>query len=135
MPERVARLAIFIVVGMLAAGCSTLPSEDPDRADATAREPVLLDALCRTQSAGLDLETARTSFEAAHRPLHEVAAELADVDRELAGRLHVAKQATESALQTDDADLVAERASELTEVTRQGLVALGRATSECSGTP
>lgn len=133
MPERVARLAILVVVGMLAAGCATLPSSDPGRADVAAHEPVLLDALCRTQAAGSDLEAARTSFEAAHRPLHEVAAELADVDRELAGRLHVAKQSTEAALQTDDADVVGERVSELTEVTRQGLAALGRATSECSG--
>lgn len=133
MPERIARLASLVVAGMLAAGCSTLPSNDPDRADVTAHEPDLLDALCRTQAAGSSLEAARTSFEAAHRPLHEVAAELADVDRGLAGRLHVTKQATEAALQTDDADLVAERVRELTEVTRQGLVALGRATSECSG--
>lgn len=133
MPDRVARLAMTVAAALLTTACSAAASDRQGRAEAETNDG-LVEALCSTRTAAPDLEAARANFAAAHGPLHELAAELTEVDRQLTGRLHVAKQATEAVLREEDAALIAVRAAELTEVTRQALHALGREAPECAGT-
>lgn len=71
-----------------------------------------------------DLDSLIDAFAAAHVSLHEVAAEVAEVDRGLAGRLHVAKQATETALSDDEPDAAAARLRERHAVARESMVAV-----------
>lgn len=133
MPDWVARLAMTVAAALLTTACSAAVPDRQGRAEVATNDSVI-EALCSTRTAASDLEAARASFAAAHGPLHELAAELTEVDRQLTGRLHVAKQATEAALREEDAALIAARVDELTEVARQALHALGRETPKCAGT-
>ena len=108
-----------------AAGCGG----GEEGADAsTGRYGGTYEALCQASEAARqgDAEAAeRLFFDRAHQPLHQLAAEVSDVDRTVAARLHEAKAATEAAVNGDgDAEVLAR----LTGATRAALEATGHPT-------
>lgn len=121
-PER--SLTALLGVAAFAVSACAGPADVAQEADDGGTYPGLAQTLCRATSTG-------DTKAAAHAPLHELAAAVADVDRELAGRLHVAKQATEAALRGDDADLAAARLEELHAVARESLTAVGETPPAC----
>jgi hypothetical protein len=133
--EPAKRLTVLAVVVALATTACAGPTEgtSPAAGDNAGAYPRLGETLCGAVSTS-DVEAAATAFAAAHGPLHELAADVAGVDRELAGRLHVAKQATEAALSADDHELAAARLQELHTVARESLIAVGEDTAPCGDT-
>lgn len=132
MPDRsVVVAATVALLALTTAGCSATAtsSATEDVAAVDASGASMIASLCRLQRT-TDGDTIRDRFGQIHGPLHDVAADVAEVDRELAGRLHVAKQATEVALDGDPTTLRL-RAVELVEVVHDSLRALGREVGTC----
>lgn len=132
MRERERSLTALLAVAAFAVSACTGAAGVAQEADDDGAYPGLARTLCRATSTG-DTQAAADAFAAAHAPLHELAADIAEVDRELAGRLHVAKQATETALRGEDADLAAARLDELHGVARESLIAVGVNPPACDG--
>lgn len=132
MREPVRGVPVLALVATLAMTACTGAAEgtSPEAGDDAGAYPRLGETLCGAVSTS-DVEAAATDFAAAHGPLHELAADVAGVDRELAGRLHVAKQATGAALRANDTDLAAARLRELHAVARESLIAVGEGTAAC----
>lgn len=124
-----APLLVPAVVLLLAAGLTACAGG----ATATAEEPVTA-ALCGAMDAA-DGATAAEIFERdAHPPLHDLADEVADVDRGLAGALLEAKFAVETLTRSDtDAPepLLRQRLADLDVEVRRALDALDRAPTDC----
>lgn len=101
---------------------------------ASGQDDGLVPALCAAIEAP-DAATATDIFEAdVHQPLHEVADEIAAVDRSIATSLLEAKFDVEMVVRSDtDApdDLVRDRLTTLTEHTRAALDALDRPAPSC----
>ncbi len=117
-------LAACAVTIALAAACTS-----------TAAAPTgLLVALCDAAAAP-DVDTAREAFDVrAHQPLHELADELATVDRAAAAALLQSKFAVESAIAGQDPaplPILTARLETLIESTREGLRALDRPAPAC----
>ena len=132
MPDRsVAVAATVVLLTLTTAGCSatTTSSRTEDVPSLPEPRASMVASLCRLQHT-TDPAEMHDGFARVHGPLHDVAADVAEVDRELAGRLHVAKQATEVALDGDPTTLRL-RTVELLEVLRASLRALGRDDGTC----
>ena len=132
MPDRsVVVAATVALLALTTAGCSATATssgtEDVTAVDESGASMVT--SLCRLQHS-TDGDAVRDGFGRLHGRLHDLAADVAEVDRELAGRLHVAKQATEVALDGDPTTLRL-RAVGLVEVVRESLRALGRDDGTC----
>lgn len=93
------------------------------------------EGLCRAAAhASEDTDAARREFyDAVHQPLHELAVEIAEVDRTLAARLLAAKESVEIDLDNDQASLVASL-SELIAAMDASLDEAGHAQPQCLAT-
>lgn len=103
---RATGIALVAVVS-LAAACGGDGYDTGDSAAASSPFRAMGDALCDAaeQAADGDAEGSRRAFlDGAHQPLHELAADTAEHDRTAAADLLEAKEAVESA---DDSDLAA----------------------------
>lgn len=93
--------ATFVVVGLSLVSCGgERPSADPYLSAGSG--------LCDASAAADvgELELARQGFyDTAHQPLHQLAVEVADVDRALAARLLEAKESVESGLDSGGSEL------------------------------
>lgn len=124
-----ARLLVPAAVLALAAGLAGCAGG----ATATAEEPVTA-ALCRAM-AGADAGGAGEIFERdAHGPLHDLADEVAEVDRDLAASVLEAKFAVETLTRADteppDA-LLRQRLTDLDVEVRRALDSLDRPPTDC----
>jgi len=80
-----------------------------------------------------DIDAAGDEFyDTAHQPLHDLAAEVAEVDREVAARLLEAKEAVESDLDTRPSGL-GESFQVLVSATNEALTATGHSPMPCAG--
>lgn len=131
-------MGAMLILG--AAACA--PADDPTFAEPATDTAAPVDGavvtdLCAARVGGGDVDATADAFARAHGPLHDLARELADHDRALAGRLHEAKQQAEAALQAspDDRRLAVEL-DRLLEVTRESLQRLGvTAPDSCPSPP
>lgn len=95
--------AAVVILALSTVGCGGSPGPDDPYASAASG---LCDASARAEMGELDM--ARQAFyDTAHQPLHDLAAEVAEVDRGLAARLLEAKESVESGLESDGSDLAA----------------------------
>ena len=79
-----------------------------------------------------DVDAAGVEFyDTAHQPLHDLAAEVAEVDRALAARLLEAKEAVESGLETRETEL-GESFRALVAAADEALTATGHSPSPCA---
>lgn len=132
MPDRsvvVAATATLLV--LTSAGCSATATSAGAEDVAAVDQPdaSMVASLCRLQH-NTDRDAVRDGFGQIHGRLHDLAADIAEVDGELASRLRVAKQATEVALE-GDATTLRLRTVELVEVVRESLRALGGDDGTC----
>ena len=90
-------------------------------------------ALCLVRDGADDIEAADATFQdRAHGPLHDLVTAVQDDDRELAGRLLVAKQAVENGLSGgEDPEQLAEDTDRLIAVTGDALQTVGMEAPEC----
>jgi hypothetical protein len=70
-------------------------------------------------------------YDTAHQPLHDLAAEVSDVDRAVAARLLEAKEAVESSLEGDQSEL-GDSFHSLIAAADQALTATGHSQTPCS---
>ncbi|MBW3548955.1 MAG: hypothetical protein KY452_12610 [Actinobacteria bacterium] len=115
----------LVVLATVSAACGG-GDQGPDQS--TGRYGSTYEALCQASEAARqgDAEAAeRVFFDRAHQPLHQLAAEVSDIDRTVAARLHEAKAATEAGLNGDDN---AEALARLTDATRASLEAIDHPT-------
>ncbi|HEV2071778.1 MAG TPA: hypothetical protein VGR26_18490 [Acidimicrobiales bacterium] len=115
----------LVVLATVSAACGG-GDQGPDQS--TGRYGNTHQALCQASEAARrgDAEAAeRVFFDRAHQPLHQLAAEVSDIDRTVAARLHEAKAATEAGLNGDDN---AEALARLTDATRASLEAIDHPT-------
>lgn len=118
--------ATLMLVGLSLASCS---AEPPPADPYVSAGSGLCDASASADMGELDL--ARQAFyDTAHRPLHQLAAEVADVDRTLAARLLEAKESVESGLD-DDGSRLAESFRTLLGAVDDSLRATGHSPISC----
>jgi hypothetical protein len=91
----------------------------------------LVAALCDAAAADTVEAADRRFMSGAHGPLHDLARAVVEVDRQVAARLHEAKQAAEAALAAGEQHDVERRLAELTEATRTSLEALDQPAPGC----
>ncbi len=117
------RVAAAVAASALAlTGCGEDPGSAPT---ATTEIPGVIDALCAARDAG-DSDRARTiSFDRAHDPLHELAADLSDEDRGTEARLLEAKQRVEADLTSDASPDLVDDLDELITATADAMEANG----------
>ncbi len=118
-------VAVVLAAGVLAA-CSSAPADG-------ATDGVLA-PLCEAIAAADGTEAAEVFESRAHQPLHELADEVAGVDRDVAARLLEAKFAVETVVRDDAAApdaLVRQRLEDLAVEVRAGLTALDRPAPDC----
>lgn len=130
MPDRtIVTLAAAVVLltacGTDAPGAAREPAPDIDTIDGER----LVGDLCTAADAD-DVEDARRAFMNAHGPLHDLARDVVEEDRQVAARLHETKQQTEAALD-DDADDLGRNLDELLDATRASLEKLGQPARGC----
>ena len=129
--EQAVRRALVIVAAVLTVGLPACAGGTTSAAEGTdATLPALCDAL-----AAPDAAEAGTVFESrAHQPLHQLADEVAGVDRGVAADLLEAKFAVETVVREDvgapDA-LVHQRLEDLTAQVRRALATLDRPAPAC----
>lgn len=79
-----------------------------------------------------DIEGAESQFyDTVHQPLHDLAAEVSEVDRVIAARLLEAKEAVESRFETDSAGL-GEAFRSLVSAVNESLTAIGHDSPPCT---
>lgn len=84
--------------------------------------------LCAARAAVDDPDAAADAFARSHGPLHDLAREIGDRDRQVAARLHEAKQQVEAAIASPSPSppaQLAARLERLVDATRRGLEVLG----------
>lgn len=107
----------------------TAAPEPTDDLDAVDRDRLVGDLCAAADADGI--EDARRAFMNAHGPLHDLAREVVEADRQLAARLHEAKQRTEAALDEGDQDGVAGNLDALIEATRASLETVDQPVGGC----
>lgn len=131
-----AGLLLFATVACSPAGDRPSAQSWPPEPTPAFAEDVIVVNLCDARDRAHDHQEAAHAFARAHGPLHDVARQLADHDRALAGRLHEAKQQVESALQASPDDrALADRLDQLLQVARNGLERLGATVTDLCLSP
>lgn len=102
------------------------PTPDVDTVDGER----LVGHLCAAADAD-DVGDAGRAFMNAHGPLHDLARDVVESDRQVAARLHEAKQQTEAALEGGDADDLGRNLDELIDATRASLETVGQQVGGC----
>lgn len=130
-----ARLLTLVGVALLVScgGGADSGSAPPGPASPGDARPAMMGALCDAAAAETAEEAAGYFYGSAHRPLHELAAAVADRDRQRAARLLEAKRAVEDALPDGSgagADWPA-RLDDLEEATRAALEVMGSPAPPC----
>lgn len=127
--------AALLALAVTVAGCagsadatSPSPAASPDGA-----QLAIVADLCRARAASDDPRAAEaTFFGDAHTPLHELADDVATVDRQAAARLLVAKNAVESAMAEDAPPaMLRHRLATLVAATSAALDTLGTPATGC----
>ncbi|MBW3619019.1 MAG: hypothetical protein KY461_02135 [Actinobacteria bacterium] len=148
MPDRkgIAVLAALVLAacGGESAELSTVPSSPSSAASPTAvagqpAEAVddvvdgerLVGALCDATAATTAAEAERAFMSGAHGPLHDLARQVVDVDRDVAARLHETKQQTEAALEDGDLEAIDRNVVALTAETQRSLATIGQPVGGC----
>lgn len=129
LPDRLRILLDLPVAAAMVAGCAAPDAHTvafPTVSQGPAA-PDVVDGLCADRTNVDDSKATADAFARAHGPLHDLAWELADIDRGQATRFLGAKQQVESASDGDaDSRQLAARLDRLLDATRQGLDALDR---------
>jgi hypothetical protein len=108
-------------------GCGGSDGDDPYRSVASG----LCEAAMKAE-AGDTAGAEEVFYDIVHQPLHDLAAATSEVDRALAARLLEAKEAVESGLDTDQAD-VGEVFQALVAAAGEALVTTGHDGVPCAG--
>lgn len=136
MPERRRPLASLVVASLLLVACgdgSDRSSGRPSPSTSVDGERIV-GALCAArEAADEDPAAARRAFlNGAHGPIHDLARDVAEVDRAVAASLHEAKQRTEAAVEDASADgSLAAALATLTDATRASLDRLDQPVPSC----
>jgi hypothetical protein len=125
----VRRVAAAVAIAVLAASC-TGDEKEPAATGQGSRGPqAAVEGLCEAETlaaGGLQQEARELFQDRSHGYLHELAAELQESDRDLAGRLLEAKQEVEVALQEmSDPETLATRIGALRAVVESALPVVG----------
>lgn len=102
------------------------PTADLDTGDVER----LVDDLCTAAEAD-GVQDARRAFMNAHGPLHDLARDVVEADRQVAAQLHEAKQRAEAALDSGEADRIGRDLGELIDATRISLDTVGQPVGGC----
>jgi hypothetical protein len=112
---------------LIATGCSSEEAAEPGTFDSVA------DGICAAIDVPDDFDTMKRIFDDdVHAGLHDLVAELEDDERELAGRILVAKNKVESDLAEQESTRVLKRDfSDLLGTVEEGIAALDMEVPEC----
>lgn len=129
------RVIVALVVVVLAASCTGSEEKPAPTAGQSRRPQVAIEGLCEAETlaaGGLQEEAQQVFQDQSHAYLHELAAQLQDRDRELAGQLLEAKQEVEVALQEmSDPETLAFRIGELRAVVESAVAVVGLTNVGC----
>lgn len=132
MPDRLLWGAVAVTA--LLAACGDAGGEPPPAADRTADDvggDAIVAALCEAERT-TDAEEARRLFlSEVHAPLHDLARDVGEVDRQVAARLLESKQRVEAVVEDGNVAEITEAMSSLTDATLESYETLGTPVSSC----
>lgn len=134
MPEPV-RVVLATGVLLLAVACGDAEEaggaeHDPTAAATVDGETLVAELCVASQNAGDPAESG-AAFDRAHGALHDLARELAEIDRAAAARLHEAKQRAEASRTAGEPTELEPALAALTDAARDALASLGQQTGAC----
>jgi len=119
-------IAVVALVSSTTACRGASNPDDPYRSAASG----LCEASTKADKGDVD-GAGKEFYDTAHQPLHDLAAEVSDVDRAVAARLLEAKEAVESSLEGDQSEL-GDSFHSLIAAADQALTATGHSQTPCS---